>query len=180
MAPGPVPHIPLCAGTHGILVNLVQYNTAPYEQHYIVRMNGASHDASYAGMMSGRPKLQDKPSLVPFTQQLLFAGTHPVDERTLADSHIPKRAYAVSQYHETSTHSCIQHKNTAPRYGITATGCCVCNGWRTDLVSHKATLQYLQCWSVSRPGSGWDGVGPLRSLHANGSGRTRRYSENTT
>ena len=43
------------------------------------------------------------------------------------------------------------------------------NGWRTDLVSHKATLQYLQRWSVSRPGSGWDGVGPLRFMHANGS-----------
>ena len=41
--------------------------------------------------------------------------------------------------------------------------------WRTDLVSHKATLQYLQRWSVSRPGSGWDGVGPLRFMHANGS-----------
>ena len=43
------------------------------------------------------------------------------------------------------------------------------NGWRTDLVSHKATLQYLQRWNVSRPGSGWDGVGPLRFVHANGS-----------
>ena len=42
-------------------------------------------------------------------------------------------------------------------------------GWRTDLVSHKATLQYLQRWNVSRPGSGWDGVGPLRFVHANGS-----------
>ena len=41
--------------------------------------------------------------------------------------------------------------------------------WRTDLVSHKATLQYLQRWNVSRPGSGWDGVGPLRFVHANGS-----------
>ena len=48
-------HLPLCAGTHGILVNLVQYDTAPYEQHYIVRMNGDSHDASYAFMMSGIP-----------------------------------------------------------------------------------------------------------------------------
>ena len=45
----------------------------------------------------------------------------------------------------------------------------VINGWRTDLVSHKATLQYLQRWNVSRPGSGWDGVGPLRFVHANGS-----------
>ena len=45
----------------------------------------------------------------------------------------------------------------------------VVNGWRTDLVSHKATLQYLQRWNVSRPGSGWDGVGPLRFVHANGS-----------
>ena len=38
--------------------------------------------------------------------------------------------------------------------------------WRTDLVSHKATLQYLQRWSVSRPGSGWNGVGPLHFMHA--------------
>ena len=44
------------------------------------------------------------------------------------------------------------------------------NGWRTDLVSHTATVQYLQRWNVSRPGSGWDGVGPLRFVHANGSG----------
>ena len=43
-------------------------------------------------------------------------------------------------------------------------------GWRTDLVSHTATVQYLQRWNVSRPGSGWDGVGPLRFVHANGSG----------
>jgi len=27
-------------------------------------------------------------------------------------------------------------------------------------------LQYLQRWNVSRPGSGWDGVGPLRFVHA--------------
>ena len=39
-------------------------------------------------------------------------------------------------------------------------------GWRTDLVYHQATLQYLQRWNVSRPGSGWDGVGPLRFVHA--------------
>ena len=43
-------------------------------------------------------------------------------------------------------------------------------GWRTDLVSQRASRQYLQRWNVSRPGSGWDGVGPLRFLHANGSG----------
>ena len=40
------------------------------------------------------------------------------------------------------------------------------NGWRTDLVSHKATLQYLLRWSVSRPGTGWNGVGPLHFMHA--------------
>ncbi len=45
-------------------------------------------------------------------------------------------------------------------------------GWRTDLVSHTATVQYLQRWCVSRPGSGWDGVGPHRFMHANGSERS--------
>lgn len=117
MAHGPVSHIPLCAGTHSILVNFVQYDTAPYEQHYIVRMNRGSHDASCAVMMSGipmfvrpltdgmqtldvdasdaieiiQPQLQGEQLIDPSIQQRMFVGTHPEYRRTLADSHIPKK-----------------------------------------------------------------------------------------
>src|SRR5512138_633844 len=42
--------------------------------------------------------------------------------------------------------------------------------WRTDLVSQRTFRQYLRRCRVSRPGSGWIGVGPRRSAHATGSG----------
>ena len=38
--------------------------------------------------------------------------------------------------------------------------------WRTDLLSQRASRQYLRRCGVSRPGSGWFGVGPPRSAHA--------------
>ena len=41
---------------------------------------------------------------------------------------------------------------------------------RVDLRSQRATRQYHRCCAVSRPGSGWVGVGPARSSHAPGSG----------
>ena len=41
---------------------------------------------------------------------------------------------------------------------------------RTDLLSQRASRQYLRRCDVSRPGSRWDGVGPPRSAHATGSG----------
>src|SRR5215210_2880117 len=43
-------------------------------------------------------------------------------------------------------------------------------GWRTDLVSQRSNRQYLRRCCVSRPGSGWNGVGPQRYAHATGSG----------
>ena len=42
--------------------------------------------------------------------------------------------------------------------------------WRTDLVSQRSNRQYLRRCRVSRPGSGWNGVGPRRFAHATGSG----------
>ena len=42
--------------------------------------------------------------------------------------------------------------------------------WRTDLVSQRSYRQYLRRCRVSRPGSGWNGVGPRRFAHATGSG----------
>lgn len=48
--------------------------------------------------------------------------------------------------------------------------------WRTDLVSQRASRQYLRRCGVSRPGSGWVGVGPPRSPHASGSGGCRRVA----
>ena len=39
----------------------------------------------------------------------------------------------------------------------------------TDLLSQRASRQYLRRCGVSRPGSGWVGVGPPRSAHATGS-----------
>jgi hypothetical protein len=39
-------------------------------------------------------------------------------------------------------------------------------GGRTDLRSQRGTRQYLRRCGGSRPGSGWDGVGPPRSTHA--------------
>ena len=42
--------------------------------------------------------------------------------------------------------------------------------WRTDLVSQRSNRQYLRRCRVSRPGSGWTGVGPRRFAHATGSG----------
>ena len=41
---------------------------------------------------------------------------------------------------------------------------------RTDLRSRRASRQYHRRCRVSRPGSGWNGVGPRRSTHARGSG----------
>ena len=43
-------------------------------------------------------------------------------------------------------------------------------GGRTDLVSQRSSRQYLRRCRVSRPGSGWIGVGPRRFAHATGSG----------
>ena len=43
-------------------------------------------------------------------------------------------------------------------------------GGRTDLVSQRSYRQYLRRCRVSRPGSGWNGVGPRRFAHATGSG----------
>ena len=40
----------------------------------------------------------------------------------------------------------------------------------TDLLSQRASRQYLRRCRVSRPGSGWDGVGPRRFSHTTGSG----------
>ena len=39
-----------------------------------------------------------------------------------------------------------------------------------DLLSQRASRQYLRRCRVSRPGSGWIGVGPRRFAHATGSG----------
>jgi hypothetical protein len=41
---------------------------------------------------------------------------------------------------------------------------------RVVLRSQRTLRQYHRCCSVSRPGSGWFGVGPARSTHASGSG----------
>jgi hypothetical protein len=40
------------------------------------------------------------------------------------------------------------------------------SNWRTDLLSQRTFRQYLRRCRVSRPGSGWIGVGPRRSTHA--------------
>ena len=48
--------------------------------------------------------------------------------------------------------------------------------WCTDLLSQRATRQYLRRCRVSRPGSGWDGVGPRRFTHTTGSGAKWRGS----
>ena len=42
--------------------------------------------------------------------------------------------------------------------------------WCTDLLSQRASRQYLRRCRVSRPGSGWDGVAPRRFTHTTGSG----------
>ena len=39
-----------------------------------------------------------------------------------------------------------------------------------DLLSQRASRQYLRRCRVSRPGSGWDGVVPRRFAHTSGSG----------
>lgn len=41
---------------------------------------------------------------------------------------------------------------------------------RTDLLSQRLNRQYPRRCDVSRPGSGWNGVGPPRFSHATGSG----------
>ncbi len=41
---------------------------------------------------------------------------------------------------------------------------------RTDLLSRRASRQYHRRCRVSRPGSGWSGVGPRRIAHATGAG----------
>jgi hypothetical protein len=41
---------------------------------------------------------------------------------------------------------------------------------RVVLRSQRTLRQYHRCCTVSRPGSGWFGVGPARSAHASGSG----------
>jgi hypothetical protein len=41
---------------------------------------------------------------------------------------------------------------------------------RTDLISQRSNRQYPRRCRVSRPGSGWNGVGPRRWSHATGAG----------
>ena len=50
-------------------------------------------------------------------------------------------------------------------------------GWRMDLLSQRSNRQYLRRCQVSRPGSGWNGVGPWRSTHATGSGSESSVSD---
>ena len=45
-----------------------------------------------------------------------------------------------------------------------------------DLLSQRASRQYLRRCRVSRPGSGWDGVGPRRFSHTSGSGASAEAS----
>jgi hypothetical protein len=46
----------------------------------------------------------------------------------------------------------------------------------TDLLSQRASRQYLRRCRVSRPGSGWDGVAPRRFSHTTGSGASAEAS----